>query len=155
MPDSPGPLTAVLVSGGRQLRVAAGDRVLVDRLAADPGGEVVLDKVLLLADGDSVKATAPDLEGQVVTARVLGHRRGPKIDVLRYKAKKRVRVRRGARAELTALEILTVGKGGSAPDRSKVTAGAKAPSRAKAASKPKGPEGRTGSEAAEATEETS
>ena len=50
------------------------------------------------------------LAGQVVTVRVLEHRRGPKIDVLRYRPKKRVRVHRGARAEQTALEVVSVGE---------------------------------------------
>lgn len=109
MPNSSGPLTAVVVSGGKQYRVASGDRILVDRVAAEPGSRLTLERVLLLVDGDDVKVGAEALTGQVVTARVLGHRRGPKIDVLRYHSKKRVRVHRGARAALTALEIVSVG----------------------------------------------
>jgi large subunit ribosomal protein L21 len=102
-------LSAVVVSGGKQYRVAPGDRILVDRLPAEPGSEVVLDRVLLLDDGDDVKVGTPVVEGASLTARVIGHRRGPKIDVLRYKSKKRVRVHRGARADLTAIEILDPG----------------------------------------------
>ena len=94
------------MSGGKQYRVAAGDRILVDRIAAEPGSELKLDRVLMVADGDEVKVGA-DVGGVVVTARVIRHQRGPKIDVLRYKAKKRVRVHRGARADLTALEIVS------------------------------------------------
>ena len=99
-------LTAVVVSGGKQYRVAPGDRILVDRLPAEPGSEVVLDRVLLVDDGDDVKVGRPLVEGFTLTARVVAHSRGPKIDVLRYKSKKRVRVHRGARADLTAIEIL-------------------------------------------------
>lgn len=109
MPNSSGPLTAVVVSGGKQYRVASGDRILVDRLAAEPGARLALERVLMVAAGDEVKIGAEALAGQVVTVRVLEHRRGPKIDVLRYKPKKRVRVHRGARADLTALEVLSVG----------------------------------------------
>ncbi|MDQ6920972.1 MAG: 50S ribosomal protein L21 [Candidatus Dormibacteraeota bacterium] len=109
MPNSSGPLTAVVVSGGKQYRVASGDRILVDRLAAAPGARLALERVLMVAGGDEVKIGAEALAGQVVTVRVLEHRRGPKIDVLRYKPKKRVRVHRGARADLTALEVLSVG----------------------------------------------
>jgi large subunit ribosomal protein L21 len=98
-----------VVSGGKQYRVAAGDRILVDRVAAEPGAELTLDRVLMVAEGDTVKVGAEALAAVTVTARVVEHRRGPKIDVLRYKAKKRVRVHRGARADLTALEILSVG----------------------------------------------
>jgi large subunit ribosomal protein L21 len=101
--------TAVVVSGGKQYRVAPGDRILVDRVAAEPGTRHSLDRVLLVAEGDSRRIGTPTVEGVVVTTRVLAHRRGPKIDVLRYKSKKRVRVRRGARADLTALEVLAIG----------------------------------------------
>ena len=94
------------MSGGKQYRVAPGDRILVDRIAAEPGTELKLDRVLMVAEGDAVKIGA-EVAGVVVTARVIGHRRGPKIDVLRFKAKKRVRVHRGARADLTALEIVS------------------------------------------------
>jgi large subunit ribosomal protein L21 len=97
------------VSGGKQFRVAPGDRILVDRVAAEPGSDLALDRVLLWRDGDEVKVTPDELQGVTVNARVLDHRRGPKIDVLRFKPKKRVRVRRGARADLTELEIVSVG----------------------------------------------
>ena len=109
MPNSTGSLTAVVVSGGKQYRVASGDRILVDRLAAEPGARLALERVLMVAEGDELKIGAEALAGQVVTVRVLEHRRGPKIDVLRYRPKKRVRVHRGARADLTALEVLSVG----------------------------------------------
>lgn len=104
------------MSGGKQYRVAAGDRILVDRLAAEPGAELKLERVLMVAEGDEVKLGVEALAGVAVTARVIEHRRGPKIDVLRYKPKKRVRVHRGARADLTALEIVSVGVA-PAPER--------------------------------------
>ena len=109
MPNSSGSLTAVIVSGGKQYWVASGDRILVDRVAAEPGSELTLDRVLMVADGEELKLGAEALAGQSVTVRVLEHRRGPKIDVLRYRPKKRVRVHRGARADLTALEVLSIG----------------------------------------------
>lgn len=89
--------------------MAPGDRILVDRLTADAGTEISLDRVLLVADGDDLKVGSPAVEGVTVTARILRNTRGPKIDVLRYKSKKRVRVHRGARADLTAIEILEIG----------------------------------------------
>ncbi len=65
--------------------------------------------MLLFNDGKEIKVGNPAIDGLDVEAKVLAHRRGPRIDVLRYKSKKRVRVHRGARADLTALEIIAVG----------------------------------------------
>jgi large subunit ribosomal protein L21 len=125
-------LSAVIVSGGKQYRVAPGDRILVPRLAAEPGSELTLERVLMVADGDDVKIGTPAVDAMPVTARVLGPRRGPKIDVLRYKPKKRVRVHRGARADLTVLEILAIG--GRRPETpAKAEAGAKAERRQRSA----------------------
>ncbi len=110
MPKSEGSLSAVVVSGGKQYRVSPGDRILVDRMKGEPGAEFVIERVLMVAEGDDLKVGAEALKGLTVTAKVIGHSRGPKIDVLRYKSKKRVRVHRGARADLTAIEILSVGE---------------------------------------------
>ena len=103
-------LTAVVVSGGKQYRVAAGDRVLVDRLAAEPGSSVKFGRILLLHEGDTIEVGTPGIDGLEIEAKVLAHPRGPRIETLRYKSKKRVRVHRGGRADLTALEILPFGR---------------------------------------------
>jgi large subunit ribosomal protein L21 len=109
VPKPDASLSAVIVSGGKQYRVAPGDKVLVDRLAAEPGSSVKLDRVLLVRDGSDINVGAPAISGMVVDAKVLAHSRGPRIETLRYKSKKRVRVHRGGRADYTALEILAVG----------------------------------------------
>jgi large subunit ribosomal protein L21 len=108
VPKPDGSLSAVVVSGGKQYRVAPGDRILVDRLSAEPGSSVKLGRVLFLADGKDVKVGSA-LEGLDIDAKVVDHRRGPRIESIRYKSKKRVRVHRGGRAHLTALEIIAVG----------------------------------------------
>jgi large subunit ribosomal protein L21 len=109
VPKSDSSLSAVIVSGGKQYRVAPGDQILVDRLAAEPGSSLKLGRVLLLRDGSDIKVGTPGIEGIDVEVKVLAHRRGPRIESLRYKSKKRVRVHRGGRADLTAIEILAVG----------------------------------------------
>jgi large subunit ribosomal protein L21 len=111
VPKPDGSLSAIVVSGGKQYRVAPGDQVLVDRLAAEPGSSVKLGRVLLLHEGDEIEVGMPGIDGLEIEAKVLAHRRGPRIEVLRYKSKKHVRVHRGARADLTALEILPFGRG--------------------------------------------
>jgi large subunit ribosomal protein L21 len=106
-PDSS--LFAIVVSGGKQYRVAPGDQILVDRLAAEPGSSIKLGRVLLLRDGTDIKVGTPGIDGIDVDVKVLAHRRGPRIESLRYKSKKRVRVHHGGRADLTAIQIVSVG----------------------------------------------
>jgi len=130
--------SAVIVSGGKQYRVAPGDRILVDRLEAEPGASVTLGRVLLFSDGTDVKVGSPAVDGLDVEARVIAHRRGPRIESIRYKSKKRVRVHQGGRAHLTALEIIAVGGVGVATDEEKKAESKPArPSRGRAKAAPK------------------
>jgi large subunit ribosomal protein L21 len=96
---------AVVRHGGHQYRVAPGDRLVVDRLHSEVGAVVGLEPVLLLSDGDGVRADAASLEGIRVAATVAGHRRGRKIRVFTFKPKKRHRRTLGFRAELTELVV--------------------------------------------------
>ncbi len=137
MPKPDGSLTAVVVSGGKQYRVAPGDQVLVDRLRAEPGSSIKLGRVILLHDGDEIKVGAPGVEGLEIEAKVLAHRRGPRIEVLRYKSKKRVRVHRGGRADLTALEILPFGSAARDAEEKKAEDTTEKPKARRAARKPK------------------
>src|ERR1700716_2900767 len=132
-PDSS--LSAVVVSGGKQYRVAPGDHILVDRLSAEPGSSLKLDRVLLFRNGDDIKVAGNELAGLDVEVKVLAHRRGPRIESLRYKSKKRVRVHRGGRAGLTALEIIAVG--GITGEKTETKTAAKTKAKAKAGSKAK------------------
>ena len=131
MPESKQSATAIVVSGGKQYRVAAGDRVLVGRLKAEVGSELTLDRVLFHADGDEVKVGNPGIEGLTVTAKVIQHSRGPRIETLRYKSKKNVRVHKGGRADFTAIEILAIGEAKAAK-----AARADKPDKAEKADKP-------------------
>ena len=133
-PDSSA--SAVVVSGGKQYRVAPGDRILVDRLAAEPGSSVKLGRVLLFSDGDEIKVGNPVIDGLDVEAKVIAHRRGPRIESLRYKSKKRVRVHAGGRAHLTALEIIAVGGVGLATEEEEEEE-EKKPARGRAKAAPK------------------
>jgi large subunit ribosomal protein L21 len=136
VPKSDGSLSAVIVSGGKQYRVAPGDQILVDRLDAEPGSSVKLGRVLLLRDGSDIKVGAPGIDGVDVEIKVLAHRRGPRIETLRYKSKKRVRVHRGGRADLTAIEILTVGGLTHATGTEKTKTDTKAEPKTKTKAKP-------------------
>ena len=133
-PDSS--LSAVIVSGGKQYRVAPGDQILVDRLAAQPGSSIKLGRVLLFTDGNEVKIGSPAVDGLDVDAKVIAHRRGPRIESIRYKSKKRVRVHHGGRAHLTALEIIAVGGVGVAKEE-KEEAGKSAKPKGRAKASPR------------------
>jgi large subunit ribosomal protein L21 len=138
VPKPDGSLSAVVVSGGKQYRVAPGDHILVDRLAAEPGSSLKLDRVLLFSNGDDFRIGTPAIDGVDVEVKVLAHRRGPRIETIRYKSKKRVRVHRGGRADLTALEIIAVGGiKGQAKKEDKQEAKPAAKARAKVAGKPR------------------
>lgn len=96
---------AVFASGGKQHRVTEGEVIKTEILAAEPGQEVVFDKVLLVANGDDVAVGAPYVEGGTVTAEVLRHDRGKKINVLKFKRRKDYLRRQGHRQWFTELKI--------------------------------------------------
>jgi large subunit ribosomal protein L21 len=99
---------AVIRTGGKQYRVAAGDSVEVEKLDGSVGELITLEDVLLVAAGDTVKVGAPRVEGATVSAKITGQYRGTKIMVFKYRPKKRIRVRRGHRQYLTRLQIESI-----------------------------------------------
>ena len=99
---------AIVRSGGKQYRVEEGALVSVDTVAGKVGDTVTLGDILVIADGDDVKAGQPALEGAKVTAEIVAHGKGPKIQVLRYKNKTRQRRARGHRQSETTLRITKI-----------------------------------------------
>ena len=95
---------AVIASGGKQYRVAEGDTLSVERLGASEGDVVNLAPVLVV-DGSTVLATASELAGVTVTAKVVGSVKGPKVIGFTYKNKSRQRKRRGHRQHRTTVRI--------------------------------------------------
>jgi len=93
---------AVVETGGKQYRVEKGDTLLVDRLTAKEGDKVDLRPV---AFRDKKMVVGKDLEKAKVEAKVVGHERGRKIRVFKYRPKKGYRRRAGHRSELTRLEV--------------------------------------------------
>lgn len=96
---------AVIKSGGRQYKVSVGQTLEVNRLPTEDGAQVAFDEVLLISDEDRVLVGTPLVENAVVLATAVKQGRGEKLIVFRYKAKKRVRHRKGHRQELTILSI--------------------------------------------------
>jgi large subunit ribosomal protein L21 len=102
---------AVIKSGGKQERVAEGQRVRVELLGEPTGSEVSLEPVLIV-DGDTVLATPEQLAGATVTARVVGEEKGPKINAMTYKSKSNQRRRWGHRQHYATLEITAISAAG-------------------------------------------
>lgn len=102
---------AIIESGGKQYRVTEGQVVRLEKLPGQPGEEVVLDRVLLVADGRTVVGT-PFVEGARVVGRIVAQGRGRKILVFKFKPKVRYRRRQGHRQPYTALRIERIEFGG-------------------------------------------
>ncbi len=96
---------AVIATGGKQYRVKVGDRIAVERLHDEAGGDVTIDQVLLIGGNGETKIGTPLVDGATVTAHVDAHERGEKIIVFKFKKRKRYRRRTGHRQDLTRLTI--------------------------------------------------
>ena len=103
---------ALVRTGGKQYRVAKDDTILVERIAADEGAEVILDDVVMLGDGDKFRIGTPRVEGAAVSATVVSQTRGPKIIIFRRKRRKNHRRTQGHRQDLTLLKINTIAEDG-------------------------------------------
>ncbi|HEC15474.1 MAG TPA: 50S ribosomal protein L21 [Sedimenticola sp.] len=102
---------AVIQTGGKQYRVSQGDRVRVEKLGAEEGASVELDKVLMLADGEDIKVGTPYVEGGKVTATVKSHGRGKKVKIIKFRRRKHHMKRQGHRQWYTELEITEISAG--------------------------------------------
>ena len=100
---------AIVKTGGKQYRVEEGQTLLVERLPDDPGATIDLVPLLLAGDGDAV-LDADKLAKSPVKAEIVGHERGPKLRVFKFKPKRGYKRRTGHRQELTRLRITKIGK---------------------------------------------
>ncbi|OIQ53620.1 50S ribosomal protein L21 [Neomoorella thermoacetica] len=96
---------AIIMTGGKQYRVSEGDTLQVEKLPAEVGEKVVLDKVLAVGEGADLKVGNPYVEGAKVTASVQAQDKAPKIIVFKYKPKKNYRRKQGHRQPYTQLQI--------------------------------------------------
>lgn len=101
---------AVIASGGKQEKVAQGEKVQVELLGIADGEEVRFAPVLLV-DGDTVLATPDQLKDVSVVGRVIGTTGGPKIDGFTYKRRTNQRRRYGHRQKYSVVEITSIAKG--------------------------------------------
>ena len=99
---------AILETGGKQYKVRPGDTLQVEKLPGEAGDTVELNRVLMVADDETVAVGKPLVAGAKVLAELVGQGRGPKIIVFKYKAKVRYRRKTGHRQSLTTLRITEI-----------------------------------------------
>ena len=102
---------AIVLTGGKQYRVAAGDVLRVERLEAEEGDEIQLGEVLAVGTGDTMHFVRPRVEGARVAARVRSQGRGKKIDIIKFRRRKHHRKHMGHRQHYTELEITGINPG--------------------------------------------
>ena len=99
---------AIIVTGGKQYRVAEGDVLYIEKLEVEAGAEVNFDQVLAVIDGENAKFGTPVVEGATVTATVVKNGKGKKIRVFKMKPKKGYKRTQGHRQPYTKVEIKTI-----------------------------------------------
>ena len=113
---------AVLKTGGKQYKVSENDVIIVERLTGESGAKINLNEVLMIGEGENTTVGTPIIEGALVAAEVLEHKRGDKITVFKKKRRKNYRRTMGHRQELTVLritDILTAGEKKTADKKTK------------------------------------
>jgi large subunit ribosomal protein L21 len=105
---------AVVKTGGKQYKVAAGQKFKVEQIAADVGQEIVLDQILAVGHGADLLIGAPLVPGAAIKATIVAHGRGDKIRIFKMRRRKHYQKRQGHRQNFTELFIAEIadGKGG-------------------------------------------
>ena len=131
---------AVVETGGKQYRVAVGDKLKVEKIAAEEGESINLGRVLMVSDGDNVTVGSPDLDTPV-TATVVSQGKAGKIKVFKMKRRKNYRRTQGHRQDYTEIEITGIGGKGAAAKPKKAAKKASAESKPAEADAPAKVEG--------------
>lgn len=99
---------AIIETGGKQYRVEQGNVLAVEKLDAEEGKEVTLDRVLAISDGESTQIGSPIVDGASVTAKVVEHFRGKKVVSFKKKRRKGYKRKMGHRQDQTRIEIVRI-----------------------------------------------
>ena len=99
---------AVVKTGGKQYKVAPGEKLKVEQIPADVGAEVILDQVLLVSEGEAVRLGQPTVAGATVKATVAAHGRGEKIRIFKMRRRKHYQKHQGHRQNFTELRIESI-----------------------------------------------
>ena len=96
---------AVIKTGGKQYRVAVGEKIKVEQIAADVGQEIVIDQVLAVGNGAELKVGTPLVSGAAVKATIVAHGKHDKVLIFKMRRRKHYQKRQGHRQQFTELQI--------------------------------------------------
>ncbi|HXN15173.1 MAG TPA: 50S ribosomal protein L21 [Usitatibacter sp.] len=96
---------AVIKTGGKQYRVAPGEKIKIEQIPADVGAQIVLDQVLMVADGEAVTVGNPWVSGARVSATVLAQGRGEKVKIFKLRRRKHYQRTQGHRQNYTEIRV--------------------------------------------------
>jgi large subunit ribosomal protein L21 len=99
---------AVIKTGGKQYRVAVGEKIKVEQIAADVGQEIVIDQVLAVGNGSEISVGTPLVSGATVKATILAHGRHEKVTIFKMRRRKHYQKRQGHRQNFTELQIASI-----------------------------------------------
>ncbi len=99
---------AVIKTGGKQYRVANGEKLKVEQIPADIGQEIILDQVLMVGEGSEVKVGAPLVVGASVTVKVVSHGRADKVKIFKLRRRKHYQKHQGHRQNYTEIEVSAI-----------------------------------------------
>ena len=99
---------AVVKTGGKQYKVAPGEKLKIEQIPADVGAQVTLDQVLMVGEGESVRVGQPTVTGVSVVATVVAHGRGEKIRIFKMRRRKHYQKHQGHRQNFTELRIESI-----------------------------------------------
>jgi len=106
---------AVIKTGGKQYRVAADDKIQIEKLAGSPGDQIEFTDVLMVSNGGTVDIGAPFVAGATVVGEIASHDRGPHITIFKKRRRKHYRRKNGHRQDLTSVTIREILLGGARP----------------------------------------
>ena len=96
---------AVIKTGGKQYRVESGEKIKVEQILAEIGSELVIDQVLMVADGENISMGKPLVDGATVKATVLGQGRHDKVRIFKMRRRKHYQKHQGHRQNYTEIQI--------------------------------------------------
>ncbi len=96
---------AVIKTGGKQYKVAAGEKIKIEQIAADVGQEITIDQVLAVGSGADLKVGTPLVTGASVVVKVIAHGRHDKVRIFKMRRRKHYQKRQGHRQNFTEIEI--------------------------------------------------